>query len=582
MSDSTADPRPDTENPKEEPKDEERPEASAQETADAAAEETAAAESSDESAPETPEEVAEAEADDEAEAPPLAEETAESDDDGGRADAAPTTPAEEGGGEVTADAGSADEHAEAKAEVEAAAAAEGEETGEKEAQEKTDQKADGDSVPEKEGSEAEEKAETKAEEADAADEDADSDKASKAEKPEAADEDEDEPKKDPEVEAELAKLWEAHEGKEAVEGKVIGWNKGGYHVAIGKIAAFCPVSMIEVGNPRSPKRYVDKKFDFHVIEIQDGGKRIVLSRAAAIKAERKARAKRVKELLEPGKVMKGKVSTITDFGAFVDLGGRIEGLVHISELSRQRVDSPSEVVKPGQEVEVQVLKVEKGGKRISLSMKRLEDDPWDGVEKRYERGQEFEGTIVRRADFGLFVEVEPGLEGLVHVSRLPLGMSFDHESLEDGQEVEGWVQKVEPKRRRMSLSLQPVAEGDPWEDVEEKYPEGELTEGTVERLADFGAFIQLEPGLTGLLPFSMIGDVANPKRQYHAGKEVKVKVLAIDKKRKRISLGTEHSKAEGSSRDYKEFKQQLPEAAQGGMNTLAAALAKVKDKLPSE
>ncbi|MDA8017168.1 MAG: S1 RNA-binding domain-containing protein [Thermoanaerobaculia bacterium] len=388
------------------------------------------------------------------------------------------------------------------------------------------------------------------------------------------------PPMDPQHEAELAELRAALEAQISVDGKVIGWNKGGYHVALGRVAAFCPVSMIEIGNPRNPKNYVDKTFPFRVIEVQEDGKRIVVSRAAAIKADRAAQAAKIKELLSPGKVMKGRVSSITEFGAFVDLGGRIEGLVHISELSRKRVDRADEVVKKGQEVEVQVLKVEKGGKRISLSMKRLEDDPWESVAERFEKGQEFKGIVVRKAEFGVFVEVEPGLEGLIHVSRLPYGKSLESDEVSEGLEVEGWVHEVDRKRRRLSLSMRPVAEGNPWQGITDRYPEGELVTGTVERVADFGAFIELEPGLTGLLPFSMLGGVGNPKRQYHAGKEVSVKVLAIDTGRKRISLGTEQSTAEGSNVDYKEYKKQQREAP-SGLNAMAAALAKIKDQIPT-
>ena len=420
--------------------------------------------------------------------------------------------------------------------------------------------------------------EAKAEEAKAEVAKADGEASDEGEK--AGEEKKAEPPMDPQHAAELAELKTAMESQTSVDGKVIGWNKGGYHVALGRVAAFCPVSMIEVGNPRNPKNYLDKTFPFRVIEVQDDGKRIVVSRAAAIKAKRAAEAAKVKEKLEPGKVMKGRVSSITDFGCFVDLGGRIEGLVHISELSRKRVEKADEVVKKGQTVEVQVLKVEKGGKRISLSMKRLEDDPWDGVAERFEKGQEFKGTIVRKADFGVFVEVEPGLEGLIHVSRLPYGKTLESDEIAEGIEVEGWVHEVERKRRRLSLSMRPVAEGNPWKDVNQKYPEGELVTGTVERVADFGAFIELEPGLTGLLPWAVLGGVGNPKRQYHAGKEVSVKVLSIDTGRKRISLGTEQSTAEGSNVDYKEYKKQQKEAPKG-LNALAAALEKVKDQIPS-
>jgi len=379
-------------------------------------------------------------------------------------------------------------------------------------------------------------------------------------------------------------LERALRGKAPVEGQIIGWNKGGYHVALGKIAAFCPVSQIEIGNPRSPKRYLDKTFPFLIIEIQQGGRRVVVSRAAALEAAKDARAALVREHLKPGTVVEGKVSSLTDFGAFVDLGGGIEGLVHISELSRRRVEHASELIQKGQEVKVNVLKIEKGGERISLSMKRLEADPWAGVAKRFPAGTPFTGKILRKAEFGIFVEVEPGLEGLVHTSRLPLGASLADDSLAIGTEVSGWVHEVEARRRRLSLSLREIATGNPWREVSKRYPVGDVVKGKVERLASFGAFIEHEPGLTGLLPFAVLsGHAGNPRRMYQPGKEVSVRVMSIDRDRRRISLGTETSQAEGSQQDYKEYlKSQKggakPASKSTGLGSLAAAFAKAKDQ----
>ena len=376
---------------------------------------------------------------------------------------------------------------------------------------------------------------------------------------------------------EMLALYHAMLEKRPIEGQVIGWNKGGYHVAIDKVAAFCPVSQIEIGNPRSPKRYLDKKFPFHVIEIQKGGRRVVLSRATVLQAEREELAAKVRQTLKPGSEHEGKVSSITDFGAFVDLGDGIEGLVHVSEISRQRVTDPKEAVKIGQQVKVMVLKVEKGGQRISLSMKRLEEDPWSKVAERFQVGEPFAGKILRRADFGLFVEVEPGLEGLIHNSRFGHGMTAESEELAIGNEVEGWIHEVDGKRRRLSLSLRPVGAANPWKGIEDRFPEGSVVKGRVERLANFGAFVELEPGLTGLLPFSTLGNaIGNPRKQFHPGKEISVRVLAIDRERKRISLGTEQSKAEGSSVDYREYKKRQSKTKATGLNAMAAAFEKAR------
>ena len=377
----------------------------------------------------------------------------------------------------------------------------------------------------------------------------------------------------------MALLERAMKEKRAVKGQVIGWNKGGYHVAIGKIAAFCPVSQIEIGNPRSPKRYLDKSFQFRVIEIQNGGRRVVISRSEALKAEREARAALVRDRLKPGTKLEGRVSSLTNFGAFIDLGGGIEGLVHVSELSRQRVEHPKEMLKVGDEVKVSVLKIEKGGERISLSMKRLEADPWKKIADRLPVGSQFVGKVLRKTEFGIFVQLEAGIEGLVHLSRLPLGITMEDESLEIGKEVQGWVHEVDGRRRRLSLSLREVASSNPWKGIHERFPVGEVVTGTVERLANFGVFIELEPGLTGLLPFSTLpgGRVSNPRRQYFPGKEVQVRVLSIDSDKRRISLGTEASKAEGSQQDYREYVK-AQNTGGAGLSAMAAAFAKLQEQ----
>lgn len=373
---------------------------------------------------------------------------------------------------------------------------------------------------------------------------------------------------------EMVALVAAMEAKNPVEGKVIGWNKGGYHVAVGKVAAFCPVSQMEIGNPRSPKKYLDKPFFFHVMEIQQNGRRVVVSRQTVIRKEREAAAAKVRENVKVGAELQGRVSSLTDFGAFVDLGGGVEGLVHVSELSRRRVEHAKELVQVGQTVKVAVLKIEKNGKRISLSMKKLEVDPWDVLPETLQPGAEFEGKVVRKSEFGLFVEVLPGVEGLVHTSRLQLGTNLADNIYEPGNAVKGWIQELDRKRRRLSLSLREIATSNPWKGIGERYPEGQMVQGKVEKLAAFGAFIELEPGLTGLLAFSQLTGTGNPKRQFQVGKEVSVRILSVDRDKKRISLGTEQSRAEGGQSDFKEYIRQQRETS--GMGALAAALAKAR------
>ena len=374
------------------------------------------------------------------------------------------------------------------------------------------------------------------------------------------------------------KLLEHLESGKPIQGKVFGWNQGGYHVLIDGLLAFCPRSEIDLGNPKAPKKYIEKTYPFQVIEHRPQGNRFIVSRSKLLEEERTKKQAAVKEKLAQGAVLEGRVTSLTGFGAFVDLGGGIEGMVHVSELSHRNVDQPKDLLKKGQKVQVKVLKIEQDGDRISLSMKALEANPWKEFAEKYPRGAEFKGKITGKTDFGVFVEVEPGMEGLVHVSALPPGSSLEDESFTEGQEISGWVKDTEIKRKRISLSLKPVPTSDPWKDVTAKYPEGDSVTGTVEEIAPFGIFINLEPGLTGLLPNSEMNlpRGTHPGRVYAPGTEVKLQVARVEAKRKRITLVPEGSKIEGSRTDFKEYKQKAKESFSGGMPTLAAAFEKLK------
>jgi len=372
----------------------------------------------------------------------------------------------------------------------------------------------------------------------------------------------------------VTELRRAKEEGTTVEGKVIGWNRGGFHVVVGEITAFCPSSEMELGRPRNPQSYVDRELRFRVVKLQKKGRRVVLSRAAVLGEERQ----RVVGELTAGAVVRGRVTSLPDFGAFVDLGG-VEGLVHVSEISRGRVKSPKEALQVGQEVEVKVLKVEQEGERISLSMKDLEPDPWQGVAERYARGEKFPGKVARRADFGLFVELEPEVEGLVHVSQLPPGTELGDPSLDPGRTIDVWVREVDRKRQRIALSLREVPSEDPWKSAAKRFPEGEMVEGTVESIAPFGVFVNLAPGLTGLLPGSQTGlpKGTSAARAFTPGQKVRVQVLTIDSRRKRISLGREGSRVEATRGDLQEFKKQQREREQEAPTAMAAAFARLRE-----
>ena len=366
--------------------------------------------------------------------------------------------------------------------------------------------------------------------------------------------------------ASIQALKEAHDEGLVVEGKVTGRNKGGFDVKMGSVRAFCPLSQIDLGKIVNPDQYVGNTYDFRVLEISDDGRKLVVSRAAILKEEAAVKARETLENLQIGMTVNGVVRNVVPFGAFVDIGG-IEGLLHVSEISHHRVEDPKTVLSPGQEIDVVVTKIEEDGKRISLSRKELEPDPWMSIGDRYSAGDTFKGTIARKTDFGLFVELEPGIDGLVHQSMLPHGTSVADSDYQIGAEIEGWVKDVEPSRRRISLALREVSEGDPWEHVLTKYPMGRIVEGTVEKAVDFGVFVEIEPGLTGLVPVSEL-DLApeqSPEGIFEPGLKLPVRVLSVDTERRRMSLTVATGEDEGSVSD------QIAETAPG-KSAMALAL----------
>ncbi len=367
------------------------------------------------------------------------------------------------------------------------------------------------------------------------------------------------------------------ENRVPVEGKVSARNKGGFDVNVGGLRAFCPLSQIALGKIDNPDQFVGQTYEFRVTELSDDGRRIVVSRAALLKEAASARADETRKAIVPGAELTGTIKTITPFGAFVDLGG-IDGLLHVSEMSRRRVNNPNEVVAVGQQVNVKVIKVENGGKRISLSMKDQEPDPWSDVADRYPAGTQFTGRIVRSTDFGLFVEIEPGVDGLVHYSQLPFGVKQGDPSIAIGTNVTGWVREVDPSKKRLSLSLREIAVSDPWESAQQKYPVGKVIEGVVDHGAAPGIFVQIEPGLTGLIPSSEISVApgADPSRAYEAGEKVVVRVMSVDPQRKRISLSIEAAKAAAEREEYVKFMDDRDAAE--GESAMALAFRRAMEK----
>ncbi len=377
--------------------------------------------------------------------------------------------------------------------------------------------------------------------------------------------------------ASLDLLRNMYENRVPVEGKVSARNKGGFDINVSGLRAFCPLSQIALGKIDNPDQFIGQTYEFRVTELSDDGRRIVVSRAALLKEAAAARAEETRKAIVPGAELTGTIKTITPFGAFVDLGG-IDGLLHVSEMSRRRVNNPNEVVQVGQQVRVKVIKVENSGKRISLSMKDQEPDPWSDVSERYPAGAQFTGRIVRSTDFGLFVEIEPGVDGLVHYSQLPFGVKQGDPSIAIGTTVTGWVREVDPSKKRLSLSLREVAVSDPWESAQQKYPIGKTVEGVVDHGAAPGIFVQIEPGLTGLIPSSEISvpPGGDPSRAYEPGEKVVVRVMSVDPQRKRISLSVEAAKAAAEREEYVKFMDDRDGAE--GESAMALAFRRAMEK----
>ena len=323
-----------------------------------------------------------------------------------------------------------------------------------------------------------------------------------------------------------------------VEGVVKTVNKGGVEVEVAGVRAFCPASQISLRYVENLEEFLERKLAFRVTEYREEGRSVVLSRKALLEEERAKQAEKLRDKLQVGAVLPGKVSSIREFGAFVDLGG-VDGLLHVSEISHRRVSQVEDVLSPGQEVQVQIIKME--GDRLSLSLKSLEGNPWETAEERFAVGSQHEGIVVRLQPFGAFVELAPGIDGLVHVSTLDDPRIKDaRRAFEEGQTVRVTVMSVDLPRQRIALAPSDRLRAD---DDAGPLTAGVLVTGTVERVEHYGVFLRL-PGATesgraprGLVPREEIRDAPEDlRRGFAIGQEVRVKVLEPDEKgRMRLS-----------------------------------------------
>jgi len=339
------------------------------------------------------------------------------------------------------------------------------------------------------------------------------------------------------------RAWEtlerAQEENLLVSGRVLSRTKGGLIVDVG-VEAFMPGSQIDVRPVYNLDAFVGQDIPVRVVKVNRRRGNVVISRKMAVEAEVTQRRSSVLENVAEGTILTGVIKNLTDYGAFVDLGG-IDGLLHVSDMSYGRVTHPSEVVQVGDEVSVRVLKFDKNRERISLGMKQVAPDPWETVQERYLPGTRVIGRVVSVTDYGAFVELEAGVEGLIHISEMTWSRRMKHPSkvVHVGDEVETVVLEVKPKDRRVSLGIKQL-EADPWTTVAERYSIGSVVEGRVRKLSEFGAFIEIEEGIDGLVHISDLSwtkRVKHPSELLKKGQVVQAVILNIDAPNRRLSLG---------------------------------------------
>ncbi|ENW5212717.1 30S ribosomal protein S1 [Enterobacter cloacae] len=335
-------------------------------------------------------------------------------------------------------------------------------------------------------------------------------------------------------------LEKAYEEAETVVGVINGKVKGGFTVELNGIRAFLPGSLVDVRPVRDTLHLEGKELEFKVIKLDQKRNNVVVSRRAVIESENSAERDQLLENLQEGMEVKGIVKNLTDYGAFVDLGG-VDGLLHITDMAWKRVKHPSEIVNVGDEITVKVLKFDRERTRVSLGLKQLGEDPWVAIAKRYPEGTKLTGRVTNLTDYGCFVEIEEGVEGLVHVSEMDWTNKNIHPSkvVNVGDVVEVMVLDIDEERRRISLGLK-QCKNNPWQHFAETHNKGDRVEGKIKSITDFGIFIGLDGGIDGLVHLSDISwNVAGEEavREYKKGDEIAAVVLQVDAERERISLG---------------------------------------------
>ncbi len=326
---------------------------------------------------------------------------------------------------------------------------------------------------------------------------------------------------------------------DVVQGKVMRQIKGGLLVDIG-VPVFLPASQVDIRRPGDIREFIGREVRAEILKIDEERRNIVISRRKLIETERETSKKRLLERINEGDIAKGIVKNIADFGAFIDLGG-IDGLLHITDMSWGRINHPSEMLRIDDEVEVKILNIDYDKEKIALGLKQKEASPWEEIEGKYPINSRVKGEVVNLMSYGAFVRLEDGIEGLVHISEMSWTRRINHpsEMVSVGEEVEVVVLDIDKNKQEISLGMKQT-EVNPWELVAEKYPPGTIIEGTVRNLANYGAFIEIEPGIDGLLHVSDISwtkKVSHPNEVYQKGDTVQCVVLDVDQEKQRVALG---------------------------------------------
>lgn len=344
--------------------------------------------------------------------------------------------------------------------------------------------------------------------------------------------------------ADFMRVWERirgiYENNETVEGRILNRIKGGMVVDVMGIDAFLPGSQIDVQPMIDFDSYIGKTYEFRIVKLNELRKNVVLSRKELLEEDLKEKREDLLSKIKVGDVLKGRVKNITDFGVFVDLGG-LDGLLHITDLSWGRVNHPGEVVKMNEEITVKVIDYDPIKQRISLGLKQLTPHPWEGIEEKYRVGSTVKGKVVNITNYGIFVELEKGIEGLIHISEISWTQHIRHPSevFSLGQEVEAKVLSIDVEERKIALGYKQL-QPDPWETIDKTYSPGSVHKGIVKNITSYGAFIELQEGIDGFVHISDLSwarKIRNPKEVLKKGEEVEIKILEVSKENRRINVG---------------------------------------------